>query len=50
MIILCTESFKQEYDTLMKKNSYKGLEQELIGYFLIKHLTNFGLPLRLTAH
>ena len=36
MNLFCTEQFKVEYEKLLKKNSYKGIEAELIDYFFDK--------------
>lgn len=38
MKIYCLEEFKNQFDRLMVKNSYRTLEQEIIDYFFHKTL------------
>ena len=38
MKIYCTDTFKKEFDKLIKNNSYKSLQKKLISYFFNKSI------------
>lgn len=47
MTIFCLEEFKIEFEKLMRKNSYRTLEQDLIDYFFNKSVNDLCSGTRL---
>ena len=47
MTIFCLEEFKIEFEKLMRKNSYRMLEQDLIDYFFNKSIEELRSGIRL---
>lgn len=47
MQINCIEDFKVEYEKLVKKNSYKGVQEELISYLFDKSIDELCSGVRL---
>jgi hypothetical protein len=41
MIILCLDEFKNEFEKLIRNNSYSSIEIDVIKYFLIKIFRNY---------
>ena len=42
MKVFCLTQFKTEFEKLLKSNSYKDLEKQIIDFFLAKLLLNFS--------
>ncbi len=50
MEIFCTEFFKTEFDKLKRKNSYSGIEKDIIDYFFHKTADELASGIRLNGH